>query len=417
MSGQTLKSLPLKLKLINAGILLATGLVLAARAAVSVAEVAHQVPGVVIDHSPAASGLYIGSPSLAVLTNGEYAASHDFFGPQSREHELATSVVFRSADRGQTWRKVSEVHGAFWSSLFVHRGALYLLGPDRHHGRILIRRSTDGGETWTSPTTSRTGVLRDDAQYHCAPMPVVEHRGRLWRAFEDATGGTKWGVRYLAGMLSASSDADLLDAANWTASNFLPSERLWNGGDMGGWLEGNAVVTRDGRMLDILRVETRAFPEKAALVSLSADGKVARFDPATGLVDFPGGAKKFTIRYDAKSDRYWSLATIVPERFQKAGRPAGIRNTLALTCSEDLRNWTVRCLLLHHPDVAKHGFQYVDWLFEGDDLIAACRTAYDDGQGGANNNHDANFLTFHRIKNFRNLTMADSVPLSEKGPH
>ena len=31
-----------------------------------------------------------------------------------------------------------------------------------------------------------------------------------------------------------------------------------------------------------------------------------------------------------------------------------------------------------HPDVKNHGFQYVDWLFEGDDLIAACRTAFDD---------------------------------------
>jgi len=40
------------------------------------------------------------------------------------------------------------------------------------------------------------------------------------------------------------------------------------------------------------------------------------------------------------------------------------------------------------------------------DIIAACRTAYDDGLGGANNYHDANFLTFHRIVNFRLKTMA-----------
>src|SRR5512137_2008072 len=72
------------------------------------------VPGVVIDHSPAASGLYIGSPSLAVLTNGDYAASHDFFGPKSGEHQLARSAVFRSSDRGLGWRKVAEIQGAFW---------------------------------------------------------------------------------------------------------------------------------------------------------------------------------------------------------------------------------------------------------------------------------------------------------------
>ena len=69
----------------------------------------------------------------------------------------------------------------------------------------------------------------------------------------------------------------------------------------------------------------------------------------------------------------------------------------------------VRCILLYHPDTAAHGFQYVDWLFDGEDIIAACRTAFDDGQGGAHNHHDANFLTFHRFANFRRLSMADSA--------
>jgi hypothetical protein len=55
----------------------------------------------------------------------------------------------------------------------------------------------------------------------------------------------------------------------------------------------------------------------------------------------------------------------------------------------------------------------VDWLFDGPDIIAACRTAYDDGLGGARNNHDANFLTFHRFASFRSKTMADSTPMPE----
>jgi hypothetical protein len=91
----------------------------------------------------------------------------------------------------------------------------------------------------------------------------------------------------------------------------------------------------------------------------------------------------------------------------RADNPGSIRNTLALTSSPDLLNWEVRAILLRHPDVAKHGFQYVDWLFDGEDIIAACRTAFDDGQGGAHNAHDANFLTFHRFENFRRLNMAD----------
>jgi hypothetical protein len=71
----------------------------------------------------------------------------------------------------------------------------------------------------------------------------------------------------------------------------------------------------------------------------------------------------------------------------------------------------VRCIVLYHPDVKQHGFQYVDWLFEDQDIIAVCRTAHDDGVGGAHNNHDANYLTFHRFSGFRRLTMADSVAL------
>ena len=361
-----------------------------------------QPPGVVIDHSPAASGLYIGSPSLAVLPSGEYVASHDFFGPMSNEFQSARSVVFRSADRGQTWRQTAEIQGAFWSSLFVHRGRLYLLGTNRHHGDIVIRRSDDGGTTWSSPRDRKNGLLRDTGECHCAPVPVVEHNGRLWRAFEWRDPPIAWGINYRSGMLSAPIDADLLDADSWTFSNFVPSDRTWNGGDMGAWLEGNAIVDRDGMLLNLLRVQTKSPNEKGALVRISADGREARFDPEHDFIDFPGGAKKFTIRFDPKSKKYWTLASIVHEK-HRANNPGGIRNTLALTCSDDLRNWDVRKVILYHPDTVKHGFQYVDWQFEDDDLIAVCRTAFDDDFGGAHNNHDANYLTFHRIENFRKL--------------
>ena len=366
------------------------------------------VPGVVVDHTPAASRVYVGSPSLAVLENGDYVASHDEFGPASTEHKRAVTRVFRSADRGQTWQRISLIDGQFWSTLFVHRGALYILGTDRHHGNAIIRRSLDRGNSWTVPVDKSTGLLRDNGEYHCAPMPVLEHQGRLWRGMEWRNPPVAWGINYRAGMLSIPVEADLLNADNWTFAESLPSDRAWNGGDMGAWLEGNAVVTPAGELVDVLRVQTKSPDEKAAIVRISSDGKQAAFDPQTGFVPFPGGAKKFTIRFDPQSKLYWSLASIVHSK-HRAANPGGIRNTLALTCSPNLTDWTIRCVLLYHPDVAKHGFQYVDWLFEGDDLIAACRTAYDDGLGGAHNNHDANFLTFHRFARFRQLTMDDSV--------
>ncbi|MBN1490377.1 MAG: hypothetical protein JXA69_10700 [Phycisphaerae bacterium] len=156
-------------------------------------------------------------------------------------------------------------------------------------------------------------------------------------------------------------------------------------------------------------------PERVAIVEISPDGEIASFDPETGFIEFPGGAKKFSICFDPKSELYWSIASVVSEQQQNAERPDRIRNTLTLTCSPDLRKWTVRCVLLHHDDVKHHGFQYVDWLFDGDDLIAVCRTAFDDGLGGAHNNHDANFLTFHRLRGFRKLTPSDSGPATGFG--
>ncbi|RYD21223.1 MAG: hypothetical protein EOP88_12225 [Verrucomicrobiaceae bacterium] len=359
-------------------------------------------PGTVIHHSPSSSGKFIGSPSLCILPNGDYLASHDFFGPKSGEHTLAAGMIHRSSDRGVTWKPVAEMKGFFWQGIFVHRGAAYAMGVDRHHGRLVIRRSDDGGSTWSEPKDAASGLLAE-GEWHTAPVPVIEHDGRLWRAVEDAMNGKQWGERYRVRMASAPVDADLLDGSRWTITNPLPRDGTWLGGKFKAWLEGNAVAGPDGRMWDIARVDRPDLPERAALVEISPDGKNASFDPSPGFVDFPGGAKKFTIRKDPSGTGYWAVVSIVGKRESILGTPpAGIRNTLALSYSADLRQWETRSILLHHPDVARHGFQYVDWQFDGTDLIAACRTAWEDGEGGASNNHDANFLTFHRWKDFRN---------------
>lgn len=371
------------------------------------ASAADAVPGVVIDHVPAAEGRYVGSPSMAVLPDGAYVATHDEFGPQSGQRTGATTRVFRSKDCGRTWAKVSDVTPAFWSTLFVHKKALYLLGTTFEYGDLVIRRSDDGGSTWTSPNDEKTGLLRK-GEYHTAPVPVLEHDGRLWRAVEAAPGPAAWGERFQAGMLSAPFDADLLQAANWTLSNTIPRDTAMLNGTFRAWLEGNAVLTPAGAVVDILRVDYRPGPELAAIVTISTDGKTAAFDPATGFIPFPGGAKKFTIRWDAKSRRYWSLVNPVLPQHEGVDA-AKARNVLALASSPDLYRWTMHQILVQHPDVVNHGFQYPDWLFDGDDMIAVVRTAFDDEAGGAHNNHDANYLTFHRIPSFRDALILDAL--------
>ncbi len=372
------------------------------------------VPGVVIDHSPAASGIYIGSPTLAVLPGGTYIAAHDEFGPKSAYYTAAVTQVFRSTDRGASWHKISTIKGTLWSTLFVHNNNLYLMGVHHEYSNLLIRRSTDGGVTWTDPKDSSTGLLAK-GKYHTAPVPVVEHDGRLWRCIEDAGGPGGWGKCFRALCVSAPVDSDLLNAKSWTMTNIVPRDAAWLDGKFGGWLEGNAVLAPDGGIVDILRVDARPDWNFAAMIHISSDGREARFDPSTGFIRMPGADKKFTIRHDDKSNLYWSLTNDILPQDAATVNSERTRNTLCLISSADLINWSTRCILLHHPDWNTHAFQYVDWQIDGDDIIAVSRTAFDDGQGGAHTGHDANFLTFHRFQHFRDLTMKDSVNLDAKG--
>jgi hypothetical protein len=337
-------------------------------------------PGVVIDHQPASTRQYIGSPSIAIMPDGAYVASHDFFGAGSTQSTSAVTRVFRSTDRGRTWSQTAEMRDQFWSNLFLHRGKLFLMGTTYEYGRIVIRASNDGGRTWTP-----ANYLTTEVNYHTAPVPIAIHRGRIWRAMEYHPPGP-WGS-FEAFVLSAPVKANLLDARSWKLSQRLPYPK--DAAEGRTWLEGNAIVARDGTLFDILRVDNI---EKAAMVRV--EGDQLKFDR---LVELPGGAKKFAIRFDPKTKRYWTLANPAPG----TKTPASVRNTVALLSSADLREWRTERTVLTHPDPLKHGFQYVDWQFDGADLAAVVRVAFEDTEGDAHNFHDANFLIFLRVSGFR----------------
>ncbi len=361
------------------------------------------VPGTVIDHLPASGKTYIGSPSVCILQNGDYLASHDCFGPASTEHTQALTFIFRSSDKGRSWKKISEINGQFWSGLFIRGNSVYIMGTWKHHGNLIIRRSDDGGVTWTEPVDKKSGLLLE-GEYHTAPVPVIFHTGRIWRAVENAKSFTTvWGKRYSAMVVSAPADADLLSSASWLASNSLPYDSTYLDGRFQGWLEGNVVVTHDNKIIDFLRVaSSRPGEDLAAMVSISDDGSNASFDQVTGFMNFTGGSKKFSIRLDPKTGKYITIVNLIREEFRNLAA-GSVRNSLILQSSTDLKNWTINKILIEHPDVKNHGFQYVDWQFDGRDLIYICRTAFDEGAGEANNYHDANYLTFHRIKNYRKI--------------
>jgi hypothetical protein len=368
-----------------------------------------------------ATRTYLGSPSLVLLEDGDLLATHDYFGPGcplNHENEEHLTSVYRSEDNGQSWRNVTHIANAFWSSLFVFDQAVYLLGTSQQYGSIVIRRSTDNGNTWTHPRDARSGLLfrggayHTPPTYHCAPVPVCIAGERLYRAFEDNT-PCDWPSGFQACVISAPMDADLLDAASWTMSAKLPFDPAWLPASWGriekcGWLEGNVVQDRQGQLWDILRLNARptgsagwSIWNKAAMVRIGGGGKQLHFAPETGFIDLPGGHSKFTIRYDPVSDLYLTLSNGIQD-----ARDPSLRSVLSLYASRDLRAWQ-RCATLleddsglsHQDSIRLVGFQYVDWQFDGEEVIYLVRTAYD----GAHSFHDSNRITFHRLEHFRRL--------------
>ncbi|MGQ9730517.1 MAG: exo-alpha-sialidase [Candidatus Zipacnadales bacterium] len=347
------------------------------------------VPGVVVDYlhqqdrAFAEHGRYIGSPSIARLNNGHLIASHDLFGPGSQDF----SRIFCSTDGGQSWRWLTDLKPAFWGKLFVHRGALYLLATRTEYGDLLLYRSTDGGMTWEGPAVIASG------RYHKAPVPVIAHRGKLWTCIELQTG--RWPSGFQAVVCSVPLEADLMEAGHWTISEPFPYNPGWLPQGWGlpverqGYLEGNAVVAPDGRLLNILRYNTTPYYGKAIVLKIAPDGKSLSFER---VIDFPGGMTKFTIRRHPQTGVYWSLVNRVT-----IPTAAGMRSVLSLVSSRDLLNWKLQGDILRDDlpwAVQYTGFQYADWEFEGDDLLVALRTAWN----GAHNFHDANYLTFHRVR-------------------
>lgn len=74
---------------------------------------------------------------------------------------------------------------------------------------------------------------------------------------------------------------------------------------------------------------------------------------------------------------------------------------LALVSSPDLENWTVDKIVMASTDVKYHGFQYVDWQFDGKDIILMNRVGFSDEFGEADNAHNSNYIIFQRIRNYK----------------
>lgn len=357
------------------------------------------VPGVIINYSPAESGVYLGTPSICLLPDGAYIVSSNMFGPKSTCNVKGVTEIFKSVDKGRTWKKISQVN-QHQSNLFYFNGYLYLMGVDKSYGNCIIRQSGNGGYTWTEVLNNSTGIIRNatpDKGYHTSAVSMIVHNGRIWRPMEVARMKGRWGY-FEAQMMSAPVDSDLMNANNWTVSSLMSLDVSW-GEKYHTWLEGGAIVTPDNDVAIILRVDRRD-EETAALIRVKDNGRLLSFNPQKDFIRFPGGCKKFVVRYDSISGMYWGLSNWVPGKY-KGHNPERTRNTLALISSKDLYEWNVNKIVLQDDNIEKSGFQYVDWQFEGDDIVFVSRTAFFDGVNYADCQHNSNYITFHRLNNFR----------------
>lgn len=352
------------------------------------------------DEVYAFSGRYLCSPSIVKHPDGYLLASMDLYASASPQN---LTLIFRSDDGGETWHYVSELFPCFWGKLFVHRGVLYMLSVSTEYGDLLIGKSTDGGKTFSAPVALLRGysaLLSTNTKtprrvgVHKAPQSLLYHKGRLYETIEWGSWGVKF--RHAAMVMSMDENDDPMKPESWSFSEPVKYNPEWDGvaeDGIAGNLEGTLCASPDGTLYNMMRYETQSKKKILAY-------RVNTEDPDAPLeyshtVEFPANLSKFTIQYDEVSCRYYSVASL------RLDEPKTKRNLLSLLSSKDLEHWEVVCDLLdkRHEDPELVGFQYVDFTFDGDDLIYLCRTAIN----GAHNFHDANYSTFHRIKNFREL--------------
>lgn len=340
------------------------------------------------------SGKYLCSPSLVRHPDGFLLASMDVFAGNYPQN---LTLIFRSDDNGETWEYVSELMPCFWGKMFVHKGELYMLSCSTEYGDLLIGKSTDGGKTFCTPVTLLRGSngKNGNCGIHKNPQNIMIYHNRIYETLEwGSWANNEYG--HAAMVMSCDVNDDLLIPENWSFTEplkfdyFIPELKELKKPVM--TIEGTLAPSPDGELLNIMRFGKR---NNAIIYKVNKEDYEAPLD-FKGLMHFEANFSKFMIKYDNVSQKYYSVATRLYENSAD-----NARNLLSLMSSSDLENWEVVCDLMdyRHSDPDKTGFQYVDFIFDGNDILYLCRTAINN----PHNYHDANYSTFHTIRNFRDL--------------
>ena len=382
-------------------------------------------------------------PALARLPTGRLIGCMLHAGTKSDKQREWTVKVHTSDDRGHTWAHRTDV-AMIDCFPFVAGSSVYVIG-----GRydLTIVKSDDCGETWSAPVK-----LTKDKLWYSHPGSAVYSNGRVYFVMEQIMAPIERGFPvhvFAPVVLSARLTDDLTRPEAWTYSNTLSFQdvlqqygepkllgvpfyapgRHSNGSVHRGmapigWGETNLVGITDpthiwhdpkGHTFHLLSRANTGRTNLACLAKAleSENGReitVSLQEAPSGepmlFVPLPGGQVSFHIVYDEKSRLFWMISSQATDSMRRVellqpkrySMPNQERHRLALHFSKNCIDWCFAGLVAAVDDVgqSRHGGNMV---IDGDDLHILMRSA----DANAKNAHNSNLITFHTVKNFRDL--------------
>lgn len=390
------------------------------------------------------------TPSILALPGGRLVAAFER-GGTARAKNAAYAFIQTSDDHGRTWTQRGALRMTH-ARVFAAGKSLYYLGQK---GDLQVARSDDRGETWSEQV-----ALTKGQSWHQSACNVWHANGNVYLVMErrTSTENKAWPVGALAPVLMrAREDADLTKRESWTFASELVFSDLIAGYKQNapalemfgvpffkqgypdrapvattpkrrtmspmGWLETNVVQITDpnhvwfdasGHTFHLFMRAHTGGTGYAALAKVveNADGTMTtQLERAPSgqtmlFLPMPGGQMRFHVNYDDKTKLYWLLSSQATDSMTRPDRlpderydlPNNERHRLVIHFSKNMVDWCFAGVVAITPS-PKQARHYASMDIDGNDLVILSRS----GDERAKSAHDGNLITFHRVKNFREL--------------
>lgn len=281
--------------------------------------------------------------------------------------------IARSIDVGCTWERIAELEHISGATLFAHGGRLWLLGVDGpgRRGALVVRRSDDGGRTWTRPEDEHSGLLRGRGEYLSDASAVQFHGDRIYKLFGHPCPSLERNSfvadkRTHAFVASSAVDADWLEARNWRFSGEVPLDGAGASFESGGVVLLQPVPSR----LVVTGIGHDSRGELPFGLRVEDDGHRLVESREDRLWKLPAGA---CAPADAVDPRTWRHVVLVaePRPLVDHSPPSELGESLSLYSSQNQKQWELRTTLLRDLAWNRYRFSDAAWILRGEDLLAA----------------------------------------------